>query len=321
MNILITGATGFAGSHLLELLLKQENIHLFGTYRFRTDFTNVNHIKDKVNWKECDITDAHNVEEIIKDISPNIIFHLAANSFVPSSWIHPNRTYEVNLLGSINIFEAVRKFVPECVVQVASSSEVYGPQELMPITEKHIPNPCSPYAVSKIAMDYAAQQYHKSYGLKTVITRAFNHTGPRRGSAFVCSSFAKQVAEIEAGKLEPVIKVGNLLASRDFTDVRDTVRAYLYAVKKCDYGTPYNIASGETVQIQDVLVMLMNYSEKEINIEVDKTRCRPSDLPVLQGDATKFTEKTGWKRKYILDRTLLDLLNYWRERMKEDKYV
>lgn len=315
MKVLVTGGTGFVGSHLLDLYLEKENVELYSIKRRRANIDNVKHIMDKVNWYDCDITDAYSVEHTIQKIKPDVIFHLAAQSFVPASWMYPIRTVEVNVLGSLNILEAVRKFIPECIVQVASSSEVYGIPKVLPISEINtIPEPVSPYGVSKLAMDRFAVQYHRSYGIKTVITRAFNHSGPRRGEEFVCSSFAKQIAEIEKGKRK-IIKVGNLDAKRDFTDVRDIVNAYSLAINKCDYGIPYNIASGRIISIKEILNILLNYSQIKIEVVEDPERLRPSDLHTLQGNATRFIEKTNWKSQYKLEQTLLDLLEYWRRRV------
>ena len=237
-------------------------------------------------------------------------------SFVPSSWVYPQRTIEVNVIGSVNIFEAVRKFVPNCIVQIASSSEVYGIPTETPITEKMIPNPCSPYGVSKLAMDRFASQYHQSFDLKTVITRGFNHTGKRRGSSFVCSTFAKQIAQIELKQKQAIMEVGNLEAKRDFTDVRDMITAYILAIEKCEYGTPYNIASGKSRRISEILRILLNFSKVQIEIRQDPTRMRPSDLHTLEGDATKFRKQTGWEINFSIESTLFELLEYWRKKLK-----
>lgn len=277
---------------------------------------NVRGFEELIKWKECDITDAHSVSEIIKEIKPDIIHHLAAMSFVPASWKYPARTMEVNLIGTINLFEAIREFSPKTVIQVASSSETYGIPKSLPITEKHILQPCSPYGVSKAAMDLAAQQYYKSYKLSIIITRAFNHSGKRRGSEFVCSSFAKQIAEIELLNKEPIIKVGNLSSLRDFTDVRDMCDAYLLAVKMCNPGEPYNISSNFSVSIQNVLDMLINMSPLKITTIIDITRLRPSDLDKLEGDSNNFRRLTGWTNKITLENTMKDLLNYWREKIR-----
>lgn len=247
---------------------------------------------------------------------PDYIFHLAAQSFVPMSWRAPTDTMETNLIGTIHLFEAVRKLKISPKIQFAGSSEEYGfvyPDEL-PIKEENPLRPLSPYGVSKLAADKLSYQYCISYGLHIVVTRGFNHIGPRRGDVFVTSNFAKQIAEIEKGK-EPVIHVGNLEASRDFTDVRDMVRAYLLALEKCQPAEPYNICSGKTIRIKDVLDMLLSMTDKQIEIRQDPDRMRPSDVDVLQGDCSKFKKQTGWKQTIPFEKTLEDLLDYWRERV------
>jgi len=203
------------------------------------------------------------------------------------------------------------------VVQIAGSSEEYGmvyPDEL-PIRETNPLRPLSPYSVSKVAEDRLGYQYHMSYGLKTVITRAFNHTGPRRGDVFATSNFAKQVTEIEKGLKEPVMYVGNLNATRDFSDVRDIVKAYWLAATKCEYGEVYNICSEKTRTIQSILDLLLTMTDKNIEIKQDTSRMRPSDVEVLHGDCSKFREKTGWRPEIPFEKTMSDLLNYWREKV------
>lgn len=314
MRILITGGTGFVGSWLLEAYLNETHHEIFSTRSFRSNMENVVHIEDRIKWLEADITDAHSVETIIKDIKPDIIHHLAGQSYVPASWKYPTNTFEVNVLGSINLFEAVRKFRPECVIQIASSSEIYGIPDEVPITEKMLPKPCSPYGVSKLAMDRLGVQYHHSYGLKIVVTRAFNHTGPRRNEVFVASSFAKQIVEIEKGLKDPVIKVGNLDAIRDFTDVRDMCQAYMISVSLCEYGEPYNICSGKGIKIKELLDFYIKNSKIKIEIEKDSDRLRPSDLHTLIGDSSKFRASTKWEPKIDFIQTQLDLLDYWKKK-------
>jgi len=316
-RVLITGITGFVGSHLSELMLKK-NLEVYGIERWRSKTENVEHIKDKLKLIEADMRDAHSIEKVIREVEPDYIFHLAAQSFVPMSWNAPADTMTTNVIGTINLFEAVRKSKNEPKIQVAGSSEEYGfvrPNEL-PIKETSQLRPLSPYGVSKVAQDRLSYQYHKSYGLNIVITRAFNHTGPRRGEVFVTSNFSKQVAQIEKGVQKPVIKVGNLNAKRDFSDVRDVVRAYWLALQKCKFGEVYNICSGKSRTIKSVLDIVLNLSKaKNIKIEKDPSRMRPSDVEVLQGNFAKFNKATGWKPKIPFEKTMEDLLNYWRERV------
>jgi GDP-4-dehydro-6-deoxy-D-mannose reductase len=233
---------------------------------------------------------------------------------VQSSWASPSNTLEVNIIGSVHLFEAVRKSELPITIQIACSSEEYGkvlPDEL-PIRETNPLRPLSPYAVSKLAMDYLGYQYYESYGLKVIRTRGFNHTGPRRGDVFAESTFAKQIAEIEKGKKEPVVYVGNLDARRDYTDVRDMVRAYYFAVQRCVPGEVYNISTGNSWKIGDVLHLLLSFSKVKIKVEEDKDRMRPSDVEVLVGDSSKFRKQTGWKPNIPFEKTMEDLLNYWR---------
>ena len=313
---LITGITGFAGSHLAELLL-EHNFDVWGTARPRSKTDHIESIRGKIHLEDADLLDSHSLYAIISKIKPHHIFHLAAQSFVPTSWASPAVTLEINIVGSANLFEAVRQASIEPVIQIACSSEEYGlvyPNEV-PITEENPLRPQSPYAVSKIALDYLGYQYFSSYKMKIIRTRGFNHTGPRRGDTFVTSNFAKQVALIEKGKQEPVIWVGNLEAQRDWTDVRDMVRGYLLAVEKGEPGEVYNICTSKAVKVGDMLNMLIKMAKVKVKISPDPARMRPSDVPVLRGDNSKFVQKTGWKAKISFEKTMEDLLNYWRERV------
>lgn len=313
---LITGITGFAGSHLAELLLK-EGVEVHGIQRWRSKSDNINHIRNSIIFHEADLLDAHSLYTVIDEVRPNFIFHLAAQSYVQSSWASPSNTLEVNIIGTVHLFEAVRKTNLDIVVQIACSSEEYGKvlKDELPINENNPLRPLSPYAVSKLAMDYLGYQYYESYGLKIIRTRGFNHTGPRRGDVFAESTFAKQIAEIEKGLTEPVVYVGNLDAIRDYTDVRDMVRAYYLAVLKCRPGEAYNIATGKGWKIKDVLNTLVEMSKVKIKILLDKNRMRPSDVEVLIGDAGKFKKETSWKPEIPFEKTLADLLDYWREKV------
>src|SRR3989339_47493 len=314
MKALITGITGFVGSHLAEYLLERGNIEVCGIERWRSKTDNIKHIEKKIRIIECDIRDYVSVEKTIKEIKPDKIFHLAAQSFVPTSWNAPQETLTTNIIGQLNIFESVRSAGINPEIQLACSSEEYGMvlENEVPIKETNPLRPLSPYAVSKVGQDYLGYQYHQSYGIKAIRTRAFNHTGPRRGDVFVTSNFAKQIAEIEKNKKEPVIKVGNLEAKHDFTDVRDMVKAYWVSTEKCTPGDVYNICSGKAWTIQSVLDMLLSFSKVKVTVKQDPARMRPSDVLVLLGDNTKFCKQTGWKPEIPIEKTLKDLLDYWR---------
>lgn len=318
MRVLITGITGFAGSHLTELLLKKGGIEVHGIQRWRSKTDNIDHLKSRIRLLECDLRDASSVLHAIETIRPDRIFHLAAQSFVPASWSAPAETLSTNLIGQLNIFEAVRKVGLSPRIQIAGSSEEYGlvlPDEV-PMTENNLLRPLSPYAVSKVAQDFLGYQYHMSYEMFIVRTRGFNHTGPRRGDVFAESNFAMQIARIEAGLQEPIIRVGNLEAQRDYTDVRDMVEAYWLSLEKGKAGEVYNIASGKTWSIQKTLDMLLSHSSIKVKIMQDPERMRPSDVQILLGDNTKFVQATGWKPQIPFETTLKDLLDYWREKTK-----
>lgn len=312
MKALVTGISGFVGSHMAEFLL-QKNVEVTGTIRHRSRMDHIKHLND-IRLVECELRDPFSVEHLIEEIKPDLIFHLAAQSFVPTSWNSPIDTIHNNVAGQVNIMEALRRFDLPCKMQVACSSEEYGhvePDET-PIRETNPLRPLSPYAVSKVAQDYLGYQYYKSYGLSIIVTRTFNHTGPRRGENFVTSNFAKQIAEIEKGKRPPVLYVGNLTAKRDFTDVRDVVRAYWLALEKGKPGETYNIASGSCCTIREMLDLLLSYSNVNITIKEDPSRLRPSDVEILLGDYSKFHNETGWKPEIPFEQTMQDLLQYWR---------
>lgn len=322
MKALITGITGFAGSHLAEYLLEhQPQVQVFGTRRWRSPLDNITGILDQVELVECDLRDYNSVLETLEHVKPDFIFHLAAQSFVPTSWNAPTETLDTNIVGQTNIFEACRRLGLDPVIQIACSSEEYGlvhPNET-PITEQNELRPLSPYAVSKVGQDYLGYQYFMSYGLKAIRTRGFNHTGPRRGEVFVASNFAKQLAKIKAGQSEPVIRVGNLTAIRDFTDVRDMVRAYWLAVNHAEPGEVYNIATGNGITIQELLDRLIELSDVEVEVQPDPARMRPSDVEILIGDSSKFRAATGWEPEVPLEKTLKDIVDYWAERIEQGR--
>ncbi len=324
MKALITGITGFAGSHLADFLLAEHpEVEVFGINRWRSKMDNIEHLEGRVQLIEADLRDYTSMRRAVEMSQPDYIFHLAAQSFVPSSWIAPNDTFSINAQGQINLFEAVREAKLDPTIQLACSSEQYGlvlPDET-PIKETNPLRPLSPYAVSKVAQDYLGYQYFQSYGIKAIRTRGFNHTGPRRGHVFVTSNFCRQVASIEAGRQEPVIRVGNLDAIRDFTDVRDMVRAYWLAVTKAKPGEVYNIATGTGIHIRAMLQMILDRSKVEVKIEIDPDRLRPSDVEILIGDSSKFRADTGWEPLIPFEKTISDLLDYWREQLSRKRHL
>ena len=312
---LITGITGFVGSHLAEYLLEQ-GLEVYGTVRHKSSRENIQHIENKLRLIEADVGDARRLERAIRESKPDYVFHLASASSVFKSWRAPVEVMKTNIIGTVHLFEAIRKSGIDPKVQVAGSSEEYGmvyPEEL-PVKETNALRPLSPYAVSKVAQDRLSYQYHQSYGLKVVVTRAFNTTGPRRPAIYVTSNFAKQIAEIEKGK-KPIIHVGNLDARRDFSDVRDIVRAYWLALQRCQPGEVYNICSEKAKAIREVIDLLLSLINRSIKIKQNPSRMRSADIAVMQGDCTKFKEQTGWEPEIAFEKTMADLLDYWRARV------
>jgi GDP-4-dehydro-6-deoxy-D-mannose reductase len=316
MKVLITGITGFAGSHLADYCLDRGDVDVYGITRWRSRTENIEHLGDRVNLVECDLRDATSTRDVIEKVRPDFVSHLAAQSYVPTSWHAPTESLTTNVLGQLNIFEAVRKTNLECRIQIACSSEEYGMvyENELPITEDNALRPLSPYGVSKVAQDLLGYQYFMSYKMDVIRTRGFNHTGPRRGPVFVVSDFAKQIVDIERGLREPVMHVGNLKASRDFSDVRDMVKGYFLALEKGKAGEVYNICSESMWVIQDMLDKLLTMTDVKIEVKKDPNRLRPSDVPRLLGDCSKFKKDTGWQPKIPFEQTLRDTLDFWRNR-------
>src|SRR3989449_2934795 len=290
MRVLITGITGFVGSHMAEYALAK-GAEVFGSTRWRSKTENIDHLRSKVSFIESDLRDLSSVRALLETSQPDYVIHLAAQSFVGVSWHAPAETLTTNILAQINVLEAIRGLKMSPRFLAVGSSEEYGLvyDEELPIRETNPLRPLSPYAVSKVTQDMMAFQYFKSYGLPIIRTRAFNHEGPRRGDVFVTSNFARQVAEIEAGKRPPVIHVGNLKARRDYTDVRDIVRGYWRLLESGEAGDVYNLCSGRAWAIQDVLDFLLQKSRvRDITVKEDPARLRPSDVPVLLGDPSKI---------------------------------
>ena len=322
MKVLITGITGMVGSHLAEYILDNHHlVEVHGLIRWRSPLDNIRNIYPKIILHQAELRDLHSLIVLLQKVKPDRIFHLAAQSYVTASFDAPADTLDTNIIGTTNLLDAVRisKIDPE--IHICSSSEVYGQvtEDEIPIKEANAFRPASPYAVSKVGEDMIAMQYFLSYGMKTIRTRMFTHTGPRRGDVFAESSFAKQIAQIEAGIRENPVKVGNLDSVRTFADVRDSVRAYWLLLEKCSPGEVYNIGGKETMTVGEMFNLLKGMAKCEIEYEVDQTLLRPSDVTLQIPDIAKFQKATGWQPEIPTEKTLQDLLNYHRERIKEIK--
>src|SRR3989338_1679712 len=314
MKILITGITGFVGSHLAEYILNlKENHSIYGICRWRSP---------KVKLLEADLCDLSSLVRSMTELAPDIIFHLGAQSYVLASFNSPVQTLMTNAIGTANLLEAIRISGINPIIHICSSSEVYGQvsQEDIPIKENCPFRPASPYAVSKATEDMLAFQYWISYGLRTIRTRMFTHTGPRRGDVFALSFFAKQVAAAELGLAEPVIYAGNLKSVRTFFDVRDAVRAYWIMVNKCKAGEVYNIGGNRTMTIGEALDSLLSYTKLKFEIKIDPKLLRPSDVTLQIPCIDKFRNDTQWEPEIPFERTLQDILIYWREELSRSPW-
>ena len=315
MNILITGITGFVGSHLADYIVKlQSHDRIYGLVRWRSPLNNISHliIENKITLLWGDLLDLPSIERALQICQPKIIFHLAAQSYVPYSHEAPISTLQTNVIGSANLFAAAEEVAG--VIVAVSSSEVYGQPEYTPIDEKHPLNPISPYGVSKAAMDMLAYSEFIAHDLPVIRTRAFSHTGARRGDVFVASAFAKQIAEIEVGQRD-ILYTGNLDSIRTWCDVGDMVRAYWVAARLCILGEVYNIGGDRTTTIGEMLNILISLSDAKIIHRIDDSLLRPADVTLQIPDTSKFQKQTGWEPRIPLEETLENLLEYHRERI------
>jgi GDPmannose 4,6-dehydratase/GDP-4-dehydro-6-deoxy-D-mannose reductase len=322
VRILITGITGMVGSHLADYVLRHHpGVEVHGLVRWRSPLANLRAVQDRVRLHEGELRDLASLVRLLDAVRPERVFHLAAQSYVTASFAAPADTLHTNVIGTTNLLDAIRILGLDPLVHICSSSEVYGqvnPDEV-PIRESNPFRPASPYAVSKVGEDMVAQQYFLSYGVRTIRTRMFTHTGPRRGDVFAESAFAKQIAEIEAGVRPNPVKVGNLDSVRTFADVRDAVRAYWLLLEKCPAGEVYNIGGERTMTCGAMLEILKGMAGCRIEHAVDPALIRPSDVTLQIPDTTKFRAATGWAPEIPLETTLRDLLAWHRTRLQDDR--
>ena len=332
MKALITGITGMVGSHLADYLLDNTDWEIHGMMRWADSSKNIDHLASRINSKDrvsvhnADLNDFASLLSLINKIEPDYIFHLAAQSYPKTSFDSPLETLQTNIIGTCSLLEAVRLSKMQTnkpVIHVCASSEVFGrvPREKLPIHEDVNFHPASPYAISKVGTDLIGRFYAEAYNMKIMTTRMFTHTGPRRGDVFAESSFAKQIAMIESGKIPPVLKVGNLDSLRTWSDVRDAVRAY-YMLVTCNPigGEYYNIGGSYTCTVREMLSYLLSLSTvKDIKVEVEEERLRPIDADLQIPDTSKFRNHTGWEPQIKFETTMLDLLNYWRDRVRSEE--
>ncbi len=314
MSVLITGIAGFAGSHLAELLLN-DGEEVGGTFLQDESLRNIESFKADLRLFPCDVRDADAVRQMLEEVRPEEIYHLAAIAFIPASINDPRATFETNLLGTLNLFEAAKEVADISRILFVGSADEYGmvARDELPVTENNPLRPANPYSVSKVSASLLAYQYGLSGNAHVVRTRSFNHTGPRQSSQFVCSDFARQIVEAEMGKGTQEIHVGNLKPKRDFTDVRDVVRAYRDVLRRGEPCEVYNICSGTSVGIGEILDMLISVSGRQISVVEQSERSRKSDVDEVRGDFGKIEMTTGWRPSIPLEKTLEDMVEYWRQ--------
>jgi len=325
---LITGITGMVGSHLADYLFENTDWDIHGMIRWNDDMKNIHHLAGHVNNKNRiylhngDLNDFASLVSVVNNSKPDYIFHLAAQSYPKTSFNSPLETLKTNVIGTCSILEVIRLSSYDPIIHVCASSEVFGrvSKDELPINEDVRFHPASPYAISKVGTDLIGRFYAEAYDMTVMTTRMFTHTGPRRGDVFAESTFAKQIAMIEAGLIPPVVKVGNLNSLRTWADVRDAVRAYYMLVTNSPIaGEYYNIGGTHTCTVGDMLNFLISQSKSSISIEVDTNRLRPIDADLQVPDITKFKKHTGWQPEIKFEKTMKDLLNYWREKIKSSK--
>ncbi len=316
MRLLVTGAGGFVGGHLIDLVRRESpETSLHGVVQPHGSLAWTSSKGARIH--EADLDDPASAAAVIEEVRPDAVVHLAGQSSVQQSWLDPGGTLRTNVLGIVHLLDAARRAALRPAVLVVGSAEEYGPVSAseLPIREDAPLRPASPYAVSKLAQGALALLYGPAGGMRVVLTRTFHHTGPGRGEAFAESSFARQIAEIENGLRPAVIEVGNLDAVRDFSDVRDVVRAYLMLLEKGEPGQAYNVCSGRGLSIREVLDLLLASSSALVEVRIDQQRLRPADVPAQVGDPSRLRAATGWQPRIPIAETLRDLLADWRARV------
>jgi GDP-4-dehydro-6-deoxy-D-mannose reductase len=319
VNVLITGITGFAGSYLAKHLVENSSARVVGLKRWNSPLDNIQPVLDDIELIDCDLRDSHSIYQAVAEAAPDVVYHLAAQSYVPVSFLTPAETMNTNASGTVAVFEAVRRAGLDPVIHLCTSSEVYGevPAEELPITESTVFRPQSPYAVSKVAQDMVGYQYHASYGMRIIRTRSFTNTGPRSKEYVVLPAFAKQIAELELGlRQDNRLHVGNLDSARTFCDIRDMVKAYQLVTEKCVPGEVYNIVGAHVCMVGEMLSGLLALSEVQPEIYTDPKLLRPSDVTRQIADGSKFNNATGWKPEILFEQTLQDTLDYWRQEVR-----
>jgi GDP-4-dehydro-6-deoxy-D-mannose reductase len=317
MRILITGITGPVGSALADYLLTLPDVEVHGFKRWRSDTRPIQQLFGRVTFHEGDIEDAYSVARAVRLAQPDRIYHLAAQSYPSESWDAPIATMRTNVEGTIHILEAARAHAPAARIHIAGSSAEYGwvgPEDV-PIREERPLRPASPYGVSKVAAELTGLQYHDSFGQHVLVTRSFNHVGPRQGDRCSIQTFCQQMAQAEAGKQEPVLRVGNLEARRDFTHTADVARALFLLLDRAAPGQVYNLCSGNPVRIGDIVEQVRQQGRVPVEVYVDPARLRPSDEPLLAGDNSRLRAATGWEPRIGMEQIVRELLAYWRDRV------
>jgi GDP-4-dehydro-6-deoxy-D-mannose reductase len=317
MKVLVTGIGGFVGVHLARHLLEQPDVTVIGTTYLPSD-EHPDLIKAGVPLHRIDLTDAEAIYNLLRDEQPDQIYHLAAQSFVPESFDDPWGTLRNNIQGELNILQSMIRLGLNVRVLVVSSGEIYGPvsPEDIPIDEEQPLRPSSPYSVSKVAQDMLGLQYYLSHNLPVIRVRPFNQIGPGQSKRFVVPAFASQIAAIEAGQQEPVLYVGSLEARRDFTDVRDMVRAYRLVMALGAPGAVYNIGTGQAHSIGELLDILLHHTDAPIEVQIDPGRLRPVEIPIIVANPARVKATTGWEPAFTFEQTLVDVLDEWRYRFQ-----